>query len=66
MPVSLAAFKSGPKTPLVMVGVVSLIAFLMPVFRLVILRMVSGLSGVVCLICGHVRRTPMGGLPRKM
>ncbi len=44
-----------------MVGVVSLIDFLMPVLRLVIFWMVSGLSGDVCLILGHVRRPPMGG-----
>ena len=33
----------------------------MSVFRLVIFRVMSGLSGAVCLICDHVRRPPMGG-----
>ena len=59
--VSLAAFSRAAKTPLVAVDVVSLIAVFMLVFMLVSFRMLSGLSGVVCLICGHVRRPPMGG-----
>jgi hypothetical protein len=62
VPVSLAAFRSALKTPLVvMLCDVSLVSFLMPIFRLIILRMVSGLSGVVRLIYSHVRRPPMGG-----
>jgi len=59
--VSLAVFSSAPNIPLVVVDVVSLIDVFMPVFILVSFRMVSGLSGVVCLICGHVRRPPLGG-----
>jgi hypothetical protein len=35
--------------------------FFMPVLRFVICWMVSGWSGDVRLICGHVRRPPMGG-----
>ena len=59
--VSLAVFSSAPKIPLAVVDVVSLIAVFMPVFILVSFRMVSGLSCVVCFICGHDRRPPMGG-----
>jgi len=61
VPVSLAVFSSAPKILLVVMDDVSLIAVFMPVFILASLRMVSGLFGVVCLICGHVRRSPMGG-----
>ena len=61
MPVSLVVFRSAPKTRLVVVCVVSLIYFFMPVFMLVSFIMVSGLFGVVCLICGHIRRPPTGG-----
>ncbi len=61
-PVDLAAWKSGSKTSLVvLMCCVSLIAFFIPVLRLVILSMVSGLFGCVRLISGHVRRPPMGG-----
>ncbi len=61
VPVSLAVFSSAPKIPLVMVDVVSLIALFMPVYILVSFRMASGLFGVVCLVCGHVRRPLTGG-----
>ena len=62
VPVALAACSSVQKTPLIAVLCdVSYIAFLMSVLRLVISRLVSGLFGVVCLICGHVRRPPIGG-----
>ena len=61
VPVSIAVFSSAPKIPLVILGVVSLIAVFMPVFRLVSFRMVSGSFGVVCLIWGHVQRPPTGG-----
>ncbi len=61
VPVSLAIFSSAPKIPLAVGDVVSLINVFMPIFILVSFMMVSGLSGVVCLICGHVRRPPMGG-----
>ena len=61
LPVSLAVCSSAPKTPLVVLGVVSLISFFMPVLRFVIIWNVSGLSGGVYLICGYVRRPPMGG-----
>jgi len=61
VPVSLAFFSSSPKIPLVVVYVVSLIAVLMPVFILVHFTMVSGLLGVVLLICGHVLRPPTSG-----
>ncbi len=54
-------FSSAPKMPLVMVDVVSFIALFMPVFILVSFWMVSGSSGVECLIGGHVRRPPTGG-----
>ena len=61
MPVSLAVFSSAPNIPLVVVYVVSLIAASMSVFILVSFMMVSGLLGVVRLICGHVMRPPTGG-----
>ncbi len=70
VPAVLAACRSALKTPLVVVlCVVSFIAFFMPVLRLVILNMVSGLYGIVHLICGHVRRKKKwrwGGLPYQM
>ncbi len=61
VPVSLAVFSSALKIPLVLVYVISLIVVLMPVFILVSFMMVSGLFGVVFLICGHVLRPPTGG-----
>ena len=61
VPVSLAVFSNAPNIPLVVVYYVSLIVVLMPVCMLVSFRMVSGLIGVMCLICGHVRRPPTGG-----
>jgi len=62
-PVALAACRSA-KTPLVVVlCVVSFVGFLIPVLRLVIIRNVSGF---LVLICGHMRRPPMEGLPRQM
>ncbi len=61
VPVSLAAYGSTPKIPLVIVDVVSLIVLFMSVFTLVSFWMVSGLSGGVCLICGHLRRPPTCG-----
>ena len=61
VPVSLATCSSVPNTPLaVVLCVVSFIAFLMPVLRLVILRMLFCLFGVLRLIFCHVRRPPMG------
>ncbi len=61
-PVSLAAWRIVPKTPLVLVmWVVALINFLLPILRLEIIWMVSGLFGVVRIIYGHVRRPPIGG-----
>jgi len=60
VPVSLAAWRSLSKTPLVVVFlVVALMKFRMPVFRLVALWMVFGVVGDIFLICGHVRRTPI-------
>jgi hypothetical protein len=35
--------------------------FLMPAFRLVSFLMCYGLFGGLCLICGYVRRPPIGG-----
>ncbi len=61
VPVSLVVFSSAPKILLVVVDVVFLIAIFMAVFILVSFMMVSGLSGVVCLVCGHVRRPPTSG-----
>jgi len=61
VPLSLAACRSLPKTPLVAIFF-PLISFLMPVFRLVVLWMMSGLLGEFCLICGQMRRPPIGGL----
>ncbi len=69
VPVALVACRSAPKTPLVVVMCfISFVAFLMPVLRLVILCMVSGLFGFVRLSCGHVRKPSMGGggLPHQM
>ena len=61
VPVSFAFLRIAPKIRLVVVYVVSLIVVLMPVFILVSFMMVSGLLGVVRLICGHVLRPPTGG-----
>ncbi len=61
VPVSLAVFSRAAKAPFVVVVVVSLIDVFIPVFMLVSFRMMSGYSGVVCLICGHVRRPPTDG-----
>jgi len=50
VPASLAAWKSLLKTPLVVVfWGVALISFLMEVYRLVILYMVSDVVGVICV-----------------
>ena len=62
VPVSLAACRSLPKTPFVFaVLLVCFISFFMLALRFVSFRMFSGLLGGLCLICGHVRRRPIGG-----
>ena len=61
VPVSLASLRSLPKTPLA--GIVLLVcfsSFLISALKLVSVRMFSGLFRGVCLICGHVRRPPIG------
>jgi hypothetical protein len=59
VPLSLADWRSIPKTLFVEVCCdVAFIAFVMPDLRLVIL---PGLFSVVHFICGHVRRSPIGG-----
>jgi len=62
--VSLVFWSSLPKMPFILLSLLALISLLMSFFRLVILWMVSDLFGAVVLICGHVRRPPMGGPPR--
>ena len=58
---SLASCKSLPKTPLVVVVLlVCLSSFLLLALRLVSFLIYSGLLGGLCLICGHVRRPPIG------
>ena len=62
VPVSLASCRSLPKMPLVViVSLLCLSSFLMPALRLVSFLMFSGLLGGLCLICGHVRKPPIGG-----
>ena len=59
---SLAACRSFPKSPFVFaVLLVCFSSFFMLALRFVRFRMFSGLLGVLCLICGHVRRPPIGG-----
>ena len=59
---SLAACRSLPKTPFVVaVLLVCLSSFFMPAFRLVSFLACYGLLVGLCLICGHVRRPPIGG-----
>ncbi len=59
--VSLAAWSSLPKTPLVVVVlVVDLISFFMPVLRLGILCVMYGVFGDDFVICGRVRRPLIG------
>ena len=59
--VSLAVISSAQKIPLVVVCVVTLIAVFMPVFIFVSFVTVSGLFGVVYLICGYAQRPPTVG-----
>ena len=60
--VSLASLRSFPKTLLVVTALlVCFRSFRMPALRLVNFRMFSSLFGEMCLICGHVRRPPIGG-----
>ena len=62
VPVSLAACRSFPKTPFVVaVLLVCFSSFFMLALRFVSFWMFSGLLGGLCLICGHVRRPPIGG-----
>ena len=62
IPVSLAACRSCSKTPfLCAVLLVCFSSFFMLALRFVSFRVVSGLLGGLCLICGHVRRPPIGG-----
>jgi hypothetical protein len=62
VPGSLAAWRSLSKMALVvMFLVVALISFLMPVFRLVIFFMESGVIVDTFRILGQVRRPPIGG-----
>jgi hypothetical protein len=62
VPESLAACRSFPKTPFVAaVLLVCLSSFMMHVLRLVSFLMCSGLLVGFSLICGHVRRPPIGG-----
>ena len=59
---SRAARRRFPKTPFVVaVLLVCLSSVFMLAFRLVSFLMCSGLSVGLCLICGHVRRPPIGG-----
>ncbi len=60
--VSLAACRSSPFTPFVAaVLLVCLSYFFMLALRLVIFLMCSGLLVGFSIICGHVRRPPIGG-----
>ena len=62
VPVSLAACRSFPYTPFVVtVLLVCLSSFLMYALRLVSFLMCSDLLVGLSLICGHVRRPPIGG-----
>ncbi len=61
LPVSLAACRSSPKTPLVFaILLVCFSSFLILALRFVSFWMFSGMLGVLYLICGHVRRPPIG------
>ncbi len=62
VPVSLAIWRSLPKTPLVVIFlVVALISFLRSFFRMVIFCVMSGIVGDSFRNCGHVLRPPTGG-----
>jgi len=62
VPVSLAAFRSLPKTPFVFAVLLMFFSsFFMLALRFVSFRMFSCLLGGLCLICGHVRKPPIGG-----
>jgi hypothetical protein len=62
VPLALAVWRSVPKTFFFVVfWFVTLIAFFMPVLKLVILWILSGLFGVVRLIYGHAQRPPIEG-----
>ena len=59
---SLAACRSFPKTPsVVVVWLVCVSSFCILALRFVSFRVFFGLLGGLCLICGHVRRPPIGG-----